>query len=70
MASMIKLLRASSLDGLERTINDFFADTAKDARVEVDLAGGITFANDEYIAPVRVSAPHKRSFTAGGGESE
>ncbi len=62
MAILIRLLRASTLDDLEKIINDFFAVEAEDVRVESSLAGGITFANDEYVAPVKLSAPHKRKF--------
>ena len=62
MAVLIKLLRADTLDELEQIINDFFAVEAEDVRVESSLAGGITFANDEYVAPVKLSAPHKRKF--------
>jgi hypothetical protein len=64
MAFMIKLLRAKTLDDLERTINDFFAEAAEDVRIAVDLAGGITYAKDEYVAPIRVDAPHKRTFAS------
>lgn len=62
MAFQIKLLRAPTLDELEQIVNDFFVAEASDSRVEIDLAGGITFANGEYVAPVRLSAPHKRKF--------
>ncbi len=62
MAVLIKLLRASTLDELEAIVNEFFAVEAEDVRVESSLAGGITFANGEYVAPVRLSAPHKRRF--------
>ena len=47
---------------METIVNEFFAVEAEDVRVESSLAGGITFANGEYVAPVRVSAPHKRRF--------
>lgn len=62
MAILIKLLRAPSLDELEQIVNKFFAVEAEDVRIEASLAGGITFANGEYVAPVRLSAPHKRKF--------
>ncbi len=62
MAILIRLLRADSLDELEKIINDFFSVEAEDVRVESSLAGGITFANGEYVAPVKLSAPHKRTF--------
>lgn len=68
MAIRINLLRASSLGELEKIINDFIiASQEEDARVQVDLVGGITFINDEngllvYVAPMRISASHKRSF--------
>ncbi len=62
MAILIRLLRANTLDELEKIINDFFAVEAEDVRVESSLAGGITFANDEYVVPVKLSAPHKRKF--------
>ena len=63
MAIKIKLLRASSLDELEKVIEDFTRKIQEeDIRVEVDLAGGITYADDVYVAPVRISAPHLRSF--------
>ena len=62
MAFMIKLLRATTLDDLERAINDFFTETTEDVRNEVTLAGGVTYAKDEYVAPVSISAPHKRRF--------
>ena len=62
MAILIRLLRASTLDELEKIINEFFEVEAEDVRVESSLAGGITFANDEYVAPVKLSAPHKRKF--------
>lgn len=70
MAFMIKLLRAPTLDALERAINDFFAEAAADVRIEVDLAGGINYVKDEYVAPVRVNAPHKRRFAADEDEAE
>ena len=66
MAFMIKLIRASTLDDLECAINDFFAESVEDVRNEVALAGGVTYAKDEYVAPVSISAPHKRRF----GEEE
>jgi enolase len=62
MAFKITILRASTLDDLERAINGAFVEAAKDVRIEIDLAGGITYANDEYVVPVRVNAPHKRRF--------
>jgi enolase len=62
MAFKIKLLRAATLDVLERVINEMFVEAAKDVRIEIDLAGGITYANDEYVVPVRINAPHKRRF--------
>lgn len=62
MAVLIKLLRAETLDELEQIVNDFFAVEAEDVRIETSLAGGITFANGEYVAPVRLNAPHKRKF--------
>ena len=62
MAVLIKLLRASTLDELEKIVNKFFEVEAEDVRVDSSLAGGITFANGEYVAPVRLSAPHKRRF--------
>ena len=62
MAILIRLLRASTLDELEKIVNEFFAVEAEDVRVESSMAGGITFANGEYVAPVRLSAPHKRKF--------
>ncbi len=62
MAVLIKLLRAPTLDELEQIVNEFFAVEAEDVRVESSMAGGITFANGEYVAPVRLSAPHKRKF--------
>ncbi len=68
MAILIKLLRASTLDDLERDINAFFIEEGKDVRTEIDLAGGISFANDEYVAPIRVSAPHKRQFQTAAEE--
>ncbi len=70
MAVLIKLLRASTLDDLERDINAFFIEEGKDVRTEIDLAGGISFANDEYVAPIRVSAPHKRQFQTAAQEEE
>ncbi len=68
MAVLIKLLRASTLDELETIVNEFFAVEAEDVRVESSLAGGITFANGEYVAPVRLSAPHKRQFQTAAEE--
>ncbi len=66
MATMIKLLRGSSLDHLERVINDYFAEAVKDTRIEVDLVGGITCDTEgTYVAVVRINAPHKRSFIEG-----
>jgi enolase len=62
MAFKIKLLRAATLDALEQAINEMFVEAAKDVRVEIDLAGGITRANDEYVVPVRINAPHLRRF--------
>ncbi len=62
MAVLIKLLRADTLDELEKIVNKFFEVEAEDVRVDSSLAGGITFANGEYVAPVRLSAPHKRRF--------
>ncbi len=62
MAFKIKLLRASSLDGLERVINDFFVEATKDLRITVSLAGGVSYAEGTYVAPVSISAPHKRTF--------
>lgn len=62
MVSKIKLLRSGTLQGLEGVLNDFFADEGADVRVEVDLVGGITYANDDYVAAVRITAPHKRHF--------
>lgn len=62
MAILIKFLRAKTLDDLEYQINEFFVTEGKDVRTEIDLAGGISFANGEYVAPLRLSAPHKRQF--------
>ena len=62
MATLIKFLRAKTLDDLEQQVNDFFVEEGKDVRMEIDLAGGISFANGEYVAPVRLNAPHKRQF--------
>lgn len=62
MAILIKFLTASTLEELEKIVNEFFAVEAEDVRVESSMAGGITFANGEYVAPVRLSAPHKRKF--------
>ena len=70
MAILIKLLRASTLDELEKIVNEFFAVEAEDVRVESSMAGGITFANGEYVAPVRLSAPHKRRFETVAQEKE
>lgn len=68
MAILIRLLRAETLDELEKIINDFFAVEAEDVRVESSLAGGITFANNEYVAPVKLNAPHKRKFETAAEE--
>lgn len=68
MAILIKFLRAPTLDDLERDINAFFATEGKDVRTEIDLAGGISFANGEYVAPLRMSAPHKRQFQTAAEE--
>lgn len=65
MASKIKLLRAGTLEELESAINQLFLQMQDDARIEVDLVGGITYAKGEYVAPVRVRASHKRSFEDG-----
>ena len=62
MAILIKFLRAATLEDLEREINAFLVTEGKDVRTEIDLAGGISFANGEYVAPLRLSAPHKRQF--------
>ena len=62
MAVLIRLLRADSLDELETIINEFFNVEAEDVRIVSSLAGGITFANGEYVAPVKLDAPHKRKF--------
>ena len=62
MAILIRFLTATTLDELEKIVNEFFAAEAEDVRVESSMAGGITFANGEYVAPVRLSAPHKRKF--------
>lgn len=62
MAFMIKLLRAKTLDDLETAINAFFVETAKDVRIEVNLVGGVNFVDGEFVAPVSMNAPHKRSF--------
>lgn len=63
MALKIKLLRAPTLDELELTVNRFIEEMASDVRISVDLVGGITYIENEYVAPVRISAPYKRSFT-------
>ncbi len=62
MAYKIKLLRASSLDDLERTINEFFNEAAEDARYVVTLAGGVSYAEGEYITIAHISAAHRRTF--------
>ena len=67
MASKITILRASSLNDLEKQINSFLEQWVSDPRVEVDLIGGITYASYEeargkYLAPMRLNAPHKRTF--------
>lgn len=62
MAIKIQFVRAETLEALEIALTDFFTGYAEDVRTDVDLVGGITFANGEFIAPVRVSAPHKRRF--------
>ena len=66
MASKITILRASSLNELEKQINSFLEQWGTDPRVEVDLIGGITYASydegGDYLAPMRLNAPHKRSF--------
>ena len=62
MASKVKILRAGSLDDLEQKINSFLEQWGTDPRVEVDLIGGISFADDSYLAPMRLNAPHKRTF--------
>ncbi len=68
MAILIKFLRAKTLDDLEYQINAFFATEGTDVRTEIDLAGGISFANGEYVAPLRLSAPHKRQFQTAAEE--
>lgn len=62
MAFMIKLIRADSLDALERAVNAFFTESTEDVRNEVALAGGVTYAKDEYVASISINAPHKRTF--------
>ena len=62
MASKVKILRAGSLDDLEQKINSFLEQWGTDPRNEVDLIGGISFADDSYLAPMRLNAPHKRTF--------
>ena len=63
MAIKIKLLRASSLEALELAINHFVAEMKeKDARVQVDLVGGVTQIDDSYVATIRLTASHKLTF--------
>ncbi len=67
MASKITILQATSLGSLEEKINNFLEQWGTDPRIEVDLIGGITYAGDvdgigQYMAPMRLSAPHKRTF--------
>ena len=61
------ILQATSLAELEKKINSFLEQWGADPRVEVDLIGGITYASYEeargkYLAPMRLNAPHKRTF--------
>ena len=70
MASKITILRSGSLDGLEQNINSFLEQWGTDPRVEVDLIGGISFADDSYVATMRLNAPHKRTFDDAEGTKE
>ena len=75
MASKITILRSGSLDGLEQNINSFLEQWGTDPRVEVDLIGGITYAAvgdgiGNYLAPMRLNAPHKRTFDDAEGTKE
>lgn len=62
MAFQIKLIQAATLGDLEHDINVFFNEAGEDARIILALAGGITYANDVYVAPISISAPHLRRF--------
>lgn len=63
MAIKIKLIRAGTLEDLERAINRFaFSVQKEDDRTLVDIAGGITHVNGTYIATIRIIAAHKRLF--------
>lgn len=68
MAIQIKFLRAKTIEDLELAINAFLVAEGKDVRTEIDLAGGISYANGEYVAPIRLSAPHKRQFQTAAEE--
>ena len=63
MATKITLIRSSSLEGLEWNLNEFFDQHADDdTRHVVELIGGVSYVNDEFVAMVRFVVPYKRRF--------
>lgn len=64
MAQKIKVITANSKGELEKAVNDYVAAQGEeDARVVVELAGGVTCSADGlWIATVLLNAPHKRTF--------
>ena len=65
MAVKIQFIHASTLSGLEYAVNEVLAQEVDDARIVVELVGGVSFAVDQYIVAVCTNAPHKRRFAEG-----
>lgn len=73
MANKIKVVTADSKEALEDAVNEYMAEqVALDARVVVELAGGVICTNDAtlWVAAVMLSAVHKRTFDEDGEDGE
>ena len=61
MATKVQFITGTSRQALEEKINDFLAEAANDARLDVALLT-VFPGVDDYVAVVQVTAPHLRRF--------
>ncbi len=63
MASKLKVITADSLKDLVTATNEYLNENTVDARITVEIAGGVTFLPAEgYAIPLIITVPFKRTL--------